>query len=120
MTDFSAVYDHKAFASRCCEQPHHSNMDVFVISYVQVEDGKRVVETEVVRVISEAKGNAQFHNTALKQVTCLAASPATPYPPSHPPAVMSRGPGVVVGQLRPAPCSPVGISAFLARSLGVG
>jgi hypothetical protein len=31
-TDFSAVYDHKAFCSRCCEQPHHSNMDVFVVT----------------------------------------------------------------------------------------
>ena len=43
MTDFSAVYDHKAFCSKCCEQPHHSNMDVFVVSWAHVVDGKREV-----------------------------------------------------------------------------
>ena len=67
-TDFSAVYDHKAWATKCCEQPHHSNMDVFVLTYSRQEDGKRVVYTEVVRVISEAKGNTHFHNVALKQI----------------------------------------------------
>jgi hypothetical protein len=67
-TDFSAVYDHKAFATKCCEQPHHSNMDVFVITYFREEDGKRVACTEVVRVISEAKGGTHFHNVALKQI----------------------------------------------------
>jgi hypothetical protein len=67
-TDFSAVYDHKAFATKCCEQPHHSNMDVFVVTYFREEDGKRVAYTEVVRVISEAKGGTHFHNVALKQI----------------------------------------------------
>lgn len=50
-TDFSAVYDHKAFATKCCEQPHHSNLDVFVVTYFREENGKRVAYTEVVRVI---------------------------------------------------------------------
>eukprot|EP00966_Prymnesium_polylepis_P104551 2421819-Prymnesium_polylepis.1 len=43
MTDFSAVYDHKAFASKCCEQPHHSNMDVSVVSYAEMEGGSRII-----------------------------------------------------------------------------
>ena len=80
MTDFSAVYDHKAFASRCCEQPNHSNMDVFVVSYVRMEEGKRVVKTEVVRVISEAKGSAAFHSTALKQVRLSRPTMCSPKP----------------------------------------
>ena len=69
MTDFSAVYDHKAFASKCCEQPHHSNMDVFVVTYVAYEGSERKKVTEVVRAISEEKGNAHFHNAALKLIT---------------------------------------------------
>ena len=69
MTDFSAIYDHKAFASKCCEQPHHSNMDVFVVTYVAYEGGERKIVTEVVRAISEEKGNAHFHNTGLKLIT---------------------------------------------------
>ena len=68
MTDFSAIYDHKAFCARCCEQPHHSNMDVFVITWARIEAGQRKLSTEVVRVISEAKGNAHFHNEALKLI----------------------------------------------------
>ena len=67
-TDFSAVYDHKAFATRCCEQPHHSNMDVFVVTYCRVEGKNRVVYSEVVRVISEAKGGTHFHNISLRQI----------------------------------------------------
>lgn len=68
MTDFSAVYDHKAFCSRCCEQPHHSHMDVFVVTWCRIEDGERKVYTEVVRVISEAKGGSHYHNTALRMI----------------------------------------------------
>lgn len=68
MTDFSAAYDHKAFATKCCEQPHHSNMDVFVVSLAQMTNGKREIISEVVRVISEAKGSAHFHNVALHQI----------------------------------------------------
>ena len=68
MTDFSAVFDHKAWASKCCEQHHHSNMDVFVISWAREVDGKREVVTEVVRVISGVKGSAHFHNEAQKLI----------------------------------------------------
>lgn len=73
-TDFSAVYDHKAWATRCCEQPHHSNMAVFVLTYRAPEEGHAPGEgmhktyTEVLRVISEAKGNTHFHNIALQDV----------------------------------------------------
>ena len=67
-TDVSAVYDHKAWATKCYEQPHHSNMDVFVVTISREEDGKRQVYTEVVRVISEAKGGTHFHNVALRQI----------------------------------------------------
>ena len=66
--DFSAVYDDKAWPTKCCEQPHHSNMDVFVITFSRNEGGKRIVYTEVVRVISEAKGGTHFHNVALRQI----------------------------------------------------
>ena len=43
-------------------------MDVFVVTISREEDGKRQVYTEVVRVISEAKGGTHFHNVALRQI----------------------------------------------------
>jgi len=73
-TDFSAVYDHKAAAMRTCEQPHHSNMDVFVVThsprYETGEDGKQVrrVTTDIVRVISECSTGSLFHNEALNLI----------------------------------------------------
>lgn len=67
-TDFSAVYDHKAWATKCCEQPHYSNMAVFVVTFSRLQDGKRALFTEVVRVISEAKGGTHFHNVSLRQI----------------------------------------------------
>ena len=37
-------------------------MDVFIVTYVHMEGGERVLKTDVWRVFSEAKGSAQFHN----------------------------------------------------------
>ena len=68
-TDFSAQYEHKAFATRTCEHPARSNMDVFIVTHSPcVENGERVVTTDVWRIFSEAKGSALFHNKALDDI----------------------------------------------------
>ena len=52
MTDFSAIYDHKAFASKCCEQPHHSMMDVFVVSWARIVNGQREVSITLISTLT--------------------------------------------------------------------
>ena len=52
MTDFSAIYDHKAFASKCCEQPHHSMMDVFVVSWARIVNGHREVSITLILTLT--------------------------------------------------------------------
>jgi hypothetical protein len=65
-TDFSAQYEHKAAFTRTCEHPGRSNIDVFVVTHSpRMEGGERVVDTDVWRIFSEAKGSALFHNAAL-------------------------------------------------------
>lgn len=68
-TDFSAQYEHKAYATRTCEHPPRSNMDVFIVTHSpRMVDGERVVTTDVWRIFSEAKGSALFHNQALDDI----------------------------------------------------
>ena len=68
-TDFSAQYEHKAFCTRTCEHPARSNMDVFIVTHSpRIENGQRVVTTDVWRIFSEAKGSALFHNQALDDI----------------------------------------------------
>ena len=68
-TDFSAQYEHKAFCTRTCEHPARSNMDVFIVTHSPlIENGERVVTTDVWRIFSEAKGSALFHNQALDDI----------------------------------------------------
>jgi hypothetical protein len=52
------------------EHPHHSNMDVFVVTHSpRIVDGQRQVQTDVWRVVSEAKAGHIFHNKALDMIT---------------------------------------------------
>ena len=68
-TDFSAQYEHKAFCTRTCEHPARSNMDVFIVTHSpRIENGERIVTTDVWRIFSEAKGSALFHNQALDDI----------------------------------------------------